>query len=362
MGEKGQNDRKMSYVLRDNVVLNFVILHKNAKQSIFCNTRRKTGIYFSKTKEWGKDMAVTVKQNKRVEKSPCVMELLSGILPYKLYGELIDRDLWGLEEIRCRKGRYTYITQDRKNIMLSHLLTDGEMEKMTDRIFGGSLYAHKETLLEGFITLEGGIRVGICGRAAVENNRIIGIYDISGINIRLPSYPLNIGGRICDLLSETGTGGVLLFSPPGIGKTTLLRSVASKMASGRAPKRVCIVDTRGEIGASLDGKGLSLDVLVGYPRSKGIEIATRTLCAELIVCDEIGNAQECDTILEAQNCGVPLLASAHAESLPELLRRKGIRALHDACVFRYYVGLHRQTGTLDFTYEITDREAACDSL
>ncbi|MBE6667405.1 MAG: hypothetical protein E7607_03740 [Ruminococcaceae bacterium] len=286
-------------------------------------------------------------------------DILSGILPYKLYGELTTKDMFGrsTEEIRCRRGRRSFVTMGGKNIMLEHILTDSETEYMTERIFGGSLYAHKETLLEGYVTLSKGIRVGICGRAATDGGKIIGIYDISGINIRLPSYSVNVGNRICNLLHRE-KGGVLIYAPPGVGKTTLLRGVAARMSMGDAPKRVCVVDTRGELGVSLDGCDNSVDLLVGYPREKGIEIATRTMSAELIVCDEIGDPKECEAILSAQNSGIPLIASAHGSNLSTLLRRKGIRYLHEGHVFEYYVAISRRLGAFEFEYTVTEWEEA----
>ena len=286
-------------------------------------------------------------------------EILSSILPYKLFCEMERKCLFadGTEEIRCRRGRRSFVTRNGENLILDHILTDEETDYMTECIFGRSLYAHRETLIDGFITLKKGIRIGICGRASTENEKIIGVYDISGINIRLPSYSVNVGEKVCALLRQK-RGGVLIYAPPGVGKTTLLRGVASKMSSGENPKRVCVVDTRGELGLSLGQSESSIDILVGYPRDKGIEIATRTMSAELIVCDEIGDAKECDAILSAQNSGIPLIASAHGGEISSLLRRGGIRRLHDGGVFGYYVGITRRTDTFEFEYTVTEWEEA----
>ena len=101
-----------------------------------------------------------------------------------------------------------------------------------------------------------------------------------------------------------------------------------------------------------------LDVLAGYPRGIGISIATRTLSAEVIVCDEIGDLTEAQEILHAHAAGVPLLASAHASGLAELLARPGIRALHDARCFANYVGVSRGDAPFTYRYRITAREDA----
>ena len=104
-------------------------------------------------------------------------------------------------------------------------------------------------------------------------------------------------------------------------------------------------------------EGRLVDVLHGYPRAKGIEIATRTLSPEVIFCDEIGSAEEARAILGAQNSGVPLIATAHAESREALLRRPSIRLLYENHIFRYYIGLRRKPGARAFDFDVFDTAA-----
>ena len=101
-----------------------------------------------------------------------------------------------------------------------------------------------------------------------------------------------------------------------------------------------------------------MDVLTGYPRPRGIEIATRTMNAQLIVCDELGDAAEAEAIVAAQNCGVPFVASAHGDSVAGLLRRTGILRLHRAGVFGAYVGIRRPPWGGEFSYTVTEWEEA----
>ena len=149
---------------------------------------------------------------------------------------------------------------------------------------------------------------------------------------------------------------MLVYSPPGEGKTTLLRGVAAALASGAEAWRVAVIDSRGELGFSLDDASLCIDVLAGYPRALGLEIAARTMNAQLIVCDEIGGVDEARAIISAQNCGVPLLASAHGESVRSIMRRDGIRELHLAGVFGAYVGIKRRGIGIDYIYDISRAE------
>ena len=132
------------------------------------------------------------------------------------------------------------------------------------------------------------------------------------------------------------------------------------MASGcyegghNRPKRTVVIDTRGELSFSTEGEDLCLDVLSGYPRRLGIEIATRCLNAEVIICDEIGDYEEAMSLVASHNCGVPLIASAHAKSVDQLLMRTGLRLLHEAKIFGAYVGVSRDRAN-NFEYDITLR-------
>ncbi len=248
-----------------------------------------------------------------------------------------------------------------RNVMLDTVLDRGEIESVLEGMCQGSLYAFSDTINQGFIALPDGVRVGVCGRAGCEGDRIIGIYEISSLSVRIPHKSRDIGDEVCSLLSEfSRVEGVLIYSPPGVGKTTLLRGVAKKLASGnwgggREPLRTVVIDTRGELAFSSEGEELCLDVLSGYPRRKGIEIATRCLNAEVIVCDEIGDYEEAMSLVASHNCGVPLIASAHAGNVEQLLSRTGLRLLHEAKIFGAYVGLRRDSLN-NFFYDVSLRK------
>ncbi len=283
-----------------------------------------------------------------------IPDRLLKILPEKLSNAILPISCRGtVEEIRLRAGRRASVICCGENIMLEILLTQKELSEILSDMCGGSLYAYSDTINNGYISLPDGLRVGVCGRAACEGERIIGVYEISSLCIRIPHRHRKVGEKICSLLRQFRyTKGVLLYSPPGVGKTTALRGITARLAGGESPLRTVVIDTRGELSFSMDSSLLCLDVLSGYPRRLGIEIATRTLNAQVIICDEIGDYEEAMALVASHNCGVPLVASAHAGNLSELLSRTGIRLLHEAKIFGAYAGL-RRAPNMDFYYDIT---------
>jgi len=289
---------------------------------------------------------------------PEVSDTLLSYLPSRLGEEILKTELHKIDEIRLRVNGLSALTSDRRTVKLSTVLTQSETDNILRLMCDGSLYAYRDTINKGYITLRGGIRVGVCGRAVIEKDKITGVYDVSALCIRIPHEIFGIGNTVSRLARSTRSG-ILIYSLPGVGKTTLLRSVISTLADGETPMRVAVIDTRGELSAKLPS-GLSADILSGYPKGAGIEIAARTLNPELIVCDEIGSdMSEISAIKAAHNCGVPLLATAHADNVPSLLRRTGISVLHEARIFGTYVGIIRGSGK-DYRYEITPYDRTVD--
>ncbi len=285
-------------------------------------------------------------------------EVLMRWFPERLLEAIRSCGAARAEEIRLHVNRICTVTCGGRNHYTDVCLTEAELSDILTRMCDGSLYAYRDRIRSGYLTLRGGIRVGVCGVAATENDRIIGVGSVSGLMIRLPHDHRVVTDPILRLLrSAPGLGGVLVYSPPGVGKTTFLRSAARDASSPAWGWRTVVIDSREELADALDGQDLLLDVLVGYPCEVGIDIAVRNLGAGLIICDEIGTEADAHAILSAANRGVPLLASAHARTVEELLRRPAMARLHRARVFDAYVGLSRN-GAGGFSYEICKWEDA----
>ena len=284
-----------------------------------------------------------------------VMEILSPKLLKELDKHFAKHMI---EEIRIRRKRQAYIVSGGRNILINFIASDDEMIRILKIISHYSLYAYRDTISQGYISLGGGIRIGIIGNASVENGTIVGVYEISEFAIRIP-HSIRVN---CDeMVKLSRYSSLLIYSPPGVGKTTLLRSMIYKISQGYDAKRVAVIDTRGELCFDLEGEDLLVSVLSGYPRKKGIEIAVRTMNAQIIFCDEIGDEQDAYAITDAQGAGIPIVASCHGSSVAEILSHTGIYNLHKAKIFHHYVGLERGKNK-DFLYKISTWREADDSI
>ena len=297
-----------------------------------------------------------------------IYKRLREILPPRLYLRIerfipLGRSDVALEEIRIRNGRQVYLTlggsAQKQNFSLDTVISSDEIADIFEKMCDGSLYTYSDSIVKGYVSIGAGIRVGICGRASTENGRILGVYNISALNIRIPHAPIILEEKLYKPIREclSKASGVLIFSPPAQGKTTMLRSLCAMLSSGESPMRVSLVDSRDEMGDFSGEQKLSVDFLRGYPKAEGIAIATAFMNPEVIICDEIGSEDEARSIAAAQNCGVPLVASAHGSDITSVLRRPSILELHRRHTFGLYVGI-RISSSGGFEYSFCTREEA----
>lgn len=229
--------------------------------------------------------------------------------------------------------------------------SDEDFDRTVALVTGASVYAWEEELARGFCTLPGGHRVGFVGRAVVEAGRVVGQRSFSSLCLRLAREVRGAADGVMVRIRD-GTGGLwptLVFGPPGSGKTTLLRDLARQASCGRPDLgvrglRVTVVDERSELAGCRDGKpqfdlGPRADVLDGAPKEQGMIMALRAMGPEVLVCDEVGRAEDALAIEDACRAGVAVLASAHAGSVAELLARPTLERLLAGGAFRCLVRL-----------------------
>jgi len=247
-----------------------------------------------------------------------------------------------ISEIRLRScGRSSFILAGER-IYFSSSPTRDEMKRTLSRICDGALYAYRDSIKDGYITLGGGVRVGICGRARYENSSFIGVCDVTSLVFRIPTAVSSFTELLYEVWQKTSRG-MLIYSPPGVGKTTAVRSLVKAISSGCDARQVAVIDERCEFSAE-DYTHSAVDVFLGYKRDVGMNIALRSMSPEVIAVDEIGRLGEAEAMRESLNSGVRIIATAHASSFAELKRKISMRPFFEGEIFDAFVGLSLKDG------------------
>ena len=240
-----------------------------------------------------------------------------------------------ISEIRLRSFGKSSVTVMGERIQLCTLLDAGELSDSVTLMCDGSLYSKRDGIREGYISLDGGVRVGVCARARYDGGNLVGISDVTSLVIRTPAVTKIEITPLFEAWKGTERG-LLIYSPPGVGKTTALRSLVGYI--GSLGEQVVVVDERCEFVTD-DYRTASVDILRGYRRELGLEIALRTLSPDVIAVDEIGKLSEAEAMLESLNSGVKLIATAHADSIEKLCERPNMRPFFENGIFDRFVGI-----------------------
>lgn len=230
-----------------------------------------------------------------------------------------------------------------------------EIEQTVLRLCDYSVYAFQNEINSGFITIEGGVRVGLCGKAVMTNGEITNVRDIGTLSFRIARDISGCAASLMDKLDPLG--GTLICGVPGSGKTTLIRDLARQLSYRY---RVSALDERGELSALYRGKaGYSLglcDVYTGYPKGLAANCAIRSMSPEIIICDEMGDQSDVDLLLYSMRCGVAFIATVHASSMQDLRRREITSKMINTGAFRYIVFLSSggNVGKIEKIYEMCD--------
>ena len=298
------------------------------------------------------------------------MQALTQLMPYlppvlrQYLAALPPEQTACLEEIRCTRAAPLILRFHETESFLSFkgglttdsaqaLICDAELlRRLVLLLSDSSFYALTEELRRGYITLPGGHRAGLSGRAILEQGKVRGLRDISSINIRLARALPGISLPLLPLLLEQGRPlTTLIIAPPRAGKTTLLRDLAYQFSEGTCttPLRVGLVDERSELAALRGGApqlpvGRRTDVLDGCPKAEGLMMLIRSMSPELLCCDEIGRAEDALALEDAAHAGIPVIATAHALDQQELLERPIFGQLLNKKAFARLVILSRRNG------------------
>lgn len=281
-----------------------------------------------------------------------------------------------VEEVRVREGRpleinysgkYHFLTPDGRLTQRPEEAYKPDREdthRLLDLISNHSLYTMEEELRKGFITIPGGHRVGLAGRAVLSGGGVEHMRDITGFNVRIAREMAGLADGVLPYLLDKGRGRILhtlILSPPQHGKTTLLRDLARQLSTGGRTGseggmpglKVGIVDERSEIAGSRRGipafdVGPRTDILDGCPKAEGMMMMIRSLSPDVLIADEIGRLEDAEAVTEALHAGISVVASAHGKEVAELARRPGLGGLLEQRMFERYVILHRSEAGLSF--------------
>lgn len=276
------------------------------------------------------------------------LENILSILPKSVASEIVlicesrRSDFCGVSEIRLRKCGKSSIVLRGERIRISYLPSAEDMKKTLSLICEGGMYLYRDSLKDGYITLSEGVRVGICGHARYEGGNFVGLSKVNSFVFRIPTALSESADSLLEAFSNARKG-MLIYSPPGVGKTTALRSLALKIGSGKDARQVSVIDERCEFCED-DYAFSSVDIFRGYRRADGIEIALRVMSPEVIVVDEIGRISEAKAMLESLNSGVRIIATAHADSFSELKKRISLVPFFENEIFDVFVGISIKDG------------------
>lgn len=258
------------------------------------------------------------------------LQPLFSAIPERIREYVKYADTDRLLELRLRLGgRLCAVYQD-KNTFISPpensggiIINERDIKRALELITGFSMYAYENELRNGYVTLSGGHRVGICGEATVSGGRISRLKTVQALNYRFAREFVGCSDSIMSKIFVCGeVKNTVIVSPPMCGKTTLLRDIARNLSL--LGKRVSIIDERGEIAAVSGGKspfnlGNGCDILSGASKSDGMLFMLRSMSPDVIITDEIGANDDFSAISEAKKRGVSVITSIHGRgvTLPE---------------------------------------------
>lgn len=278
-----------------------------------------------------------------------------------------DSDYENLTEIRLRVNKPLLLNTHygEHSLKQPYITTALDIFKTIELISNFSLYAFENDLKNGYITIPGGHRVGICGTAVIEDNRIKTIKNFSGVNFRLCKQVFGASDDIINyIINNFKVLHTMIIAPPSCGKTTIIRDVVKAISYGIEGKlngtTVGLVDERSEIAGTYQGipqndVGPRTDVLDSCPKAIGMIMLLRSMAPSVIVVDELGKKNDVEALQDIVNSGVKVICTVHGADIEEVKKRDNLNKVLQKKIFERYVILSNKKN-LGHIKEIYDKE------
>ncbi len=267
-----------------------------------------------------------------------------------------------IEEIRVRIGQPIELRCTQSNIWLNEIVEQQDMEEMLTFISKYSVYDYEEEIRQGFLTIEGGHRIGFAGQVRLDNGKISHMVNIRFMNIRVAREKKGCAAELIKWIYKDGEFyNTLLISPPGVGKTTYLRDCIRQLSGKDAfGKKICVIDERSEIAACHLGipqndLGYRTDVVDGCPKREGMLLALRSMSPEIIAVDELGGREDVQAVCEIALSGCQILGTLHAKNVEDVKQKTSIGECYRQRLFKRYVFLQKD-GRGERSFAVYDQE------